>query len=145
MSKTKNKKLKELRTDMNEILKLFDRWSQIYPYLISKGYVPEAENREAVKRRKLTDSDTMIIALVLCRDFIDGDPTHTRRSLAKLIDSKNPKSIDNATRKIERLMDDLQDYNIFTSTQGNKEGKNCYYITPNKILLKFAKNVFLKK
>jgi len=63
-------------------------------------------------------------------------------SLAKKLDGSTPKTVDAATRKIERLMNELKEFEIFTETKGKKEGKICYYIEPTEKLVDFVSDVF---
>lgn len=124
-------------------IKQTGRWTCIHQYLIdNEGYKVELEHREICKKRKLTDTDLCLLALVICYDFFDKKSVHTIRSLAIKMDGSTDKTIAAASRRIKRMIDDVEDYKIFNMGEGVKEGKKCYYITPTEALLGFIETTF---
>lgn len=139
----KNLKIKTLSHAVDH-LRQVGKWSELYPYLIENGY--EKKYGERINKNNLLDSETKDICLVLYTHLFSGKEPFTIRSLSKIIASSDENSRIAKSRKIKRLLESVEQYNIIEYYKDTHKGnRECTRIEPTDLLINFIELHFFNK
>nr|CAA6830556.1 MAG: Unknown protein [uncultured Thiotrichaceae bacterium] len=138
-------KTQHTRRNVVKQLRSNSRWGRkIFPFLCSKGYVTEQNEREEKKSlRALNGQDFATISLLLYHRHATYNEPFTVRALSKAMDGNDENAQRAQERQIMRLLKATAGYRLVNFERGIHQGqRECIHITPDDWLIEFLENHF---
>ena len=127
-----------------DYLLTISRWGkEIYPFLKEQGYrSDQTESDEKKSLRSLHDTDTTIMAVLVCHRHYENLSPFNVSSLAKVMDSSSFDARKAMEMKIKRTLKSIAGYGLIDFEWSQYGNRPFIMIQPTDLLLDFFENKF---